>query len=319
MRHAAALLLSLAFIVPVVASEPGQPLDCSDWVFPIPGFSCAVFAAPPCGSAFCGGHYDGGQYDWAYDNIPLGNPRAVDNEGHLLSVRRRIYFIDNVIEPRRQFEIVRFDGTTETVIAFVQDRCSDAGCVNRDVVVPGNGTGSAPPIDVSEAGSVANFDAINGRLLVPIYTKCRIFPCPYTDARSVMALSGFATLFEVVQSYNPTTAALNFTVPAMPDGMAAAERFDTYYGPLVGPKDFSQAQPLRCNYPATIPQPGDYLEAGIVPDPPARQGYYYVTAATYHGQTRYGRKRENGVLSGRDPEGLPACALAPAPSVASLR
>jgi hypothetical protein len=59
------------------------------------------------------------------------------------------------------------------------------------------------------------------------------------------------------------------------------------------------------------------LEAGIVPDPPSRQGYYYVTAATYQGETRYGRKRAGGVLSGRDPAGLPRCTLGVLPAVES--
>ena len=35
----AAILLSVVS-VGAIASEPGQPLDCSDWVFLEPGFSC---------------------------------------------------------------------------------------------------------------------------------------------------------------------------------------------------------------------------------------------------------------------------------------
>ena len=45
--------------------------------------------------------------------------------------------------------------------------------------------------------------------------------------------------------------------------------------------------------------------------PYSRSGYvlgeFYITAATYQGQTRYGRTRVGGVLSGRDPSVLPAC------------
>ncbi|MHC4089481.1 MAG: hypothetical protein ACYSVY_04240 [Planctomycetota bacterium] len=29
-------------LLPVWASEPGEPLDCSDWVFLEPGLSCSV-------------------------------------------------------------------------------------------------------------------------------------------------------------------------------------------------------------------------------------------------------------------------------------
>ena len=34
----------------------------------------------------------------------------------------------------------------------------------------------------------------------------------------------------------------------------------------------------------------------------------YVTAATYEGATRYGRKTTAGQISGRDPAVLPVCA-----------
>ena len=36
-------------------------------------------------------------------------------------------------------------------------------------------------------------------------------------------------------------------------------------------------------------------------------GYWYVTAAIYQGERRYGRKANGGVLSGRNPGLLPVC------------
>jgi hypothetical protein len=45
-----------------------------------------------------------------------------------------------------------------------------------------------------------------------------------------------------------------------------------------------------------------------LPTPSPGQGRYYVTAVNYQGERRYGRRRMNGVLSGRDPAGLPGCA-----------
>ena len=47
--------------------------------------------------------------------------------------------------------------------------------------------------------------------------------------------------------------------------------------------------------------------ADTLPNPPAGTGRYYITAATYQGQTRYGRKRQGTVMSGRDPALLPVC------------
>ena len=75
-----------------------------------------------------------------------------------------------------------------------------------------------------------------------------------------------------------------------------------------GGDSVKQAHPLQCNYPATPPHVGDYLTvADTVPTPAPGQGVYYVTAATYQGATRYGRKTTAGHLSGRDPAMLPTC------------
>jgi hypothetical protein len=91
--------------------------------------------------------------------------------------------------------------------------------------------------------------------------------------------------------------------------MAGADHFDTYWGNLTHPIDFTQAHPLACDYPTAPPRVGDYLTvADTVPTPAPGHGVYYVTAATYRGATRYGRKTTAGHLTGRDPALLPACA-----------
>ena len=77
-------------------------------------------------------------------------------------------------------------------------------------------------------------------------------------------------------------------------------------GTLATVGDWSQLQPLQCGYPASPPSVGNYLTvADPLPTPSPGQGYYYVTAVNYQGQTRYGRQRTSGVLSGRDPGVLP--------------
>ena len=78
---------------------------------------------------------------------------------------------------------------------------------------------------------------------------------------------------------------------------------------LTQPIDFTQAHPLQCGYPAAPPHVGDYLAvADTVLTPAPGQGVYYVTAASYQGATRYGRKQTSGRMSGRDPALLPVCA-----------
>ena len=47
MRYLFSFLLVLLTTFPASASDPGEPLDCSDWVFLEPGISCQV-AVTPC-------------------------------------------------------------------------------------------------------------------------------------------------------------------------------------------------------------------------------------------------------------------------------
>ena len=83
----------------------------------------------------------------------------------------------------------------------------------------------------------------------------------------------------------------------MPEGFEDADWFDTYYGDLATVGDWSQVQPLQCGYPASSPSVGDYLEvADTLPTPSPGQGYYYVTAVMFQGETRYGRKASGGQL-----------------------
>ena len=127
----------------------------------------------------------------------------------------------------------------------------------------------------------------------------------------VAAIDGFPTMFDVLQSYTPTADSLGFRVPVMPEGLRSADHFDTYWGHVSDLPDFTLAQPMQCNYPASLPQAGDHL---TVPDtsplPSPGSVNYTVTAVTNGAQRRYGRKLINGVMSGRDPALLPACPTA---------
>jgi len=136
---------------------------------------------------------------------------------------------------------------------------------------------------------------------------CGSYP-PGTVDLWLASFSGFATTFDILQTYTPQ-ASLGFRVPYMPEGMAGADHFDSYWGNLTKPLDFTQAHPLQCGYPVAAPHVGDYLTvADTVPTPVPGRGIYYVTSATHQGATRYGRKTTAGHLSGRDPAMLPACA-----------
>ncbi len=286
-------------VLPVVASEPGQPLDCSDWVFQVPGFRCSVFLPPP-------------QPEQTFQSAwwARGNNIAADNEGNLVIVQERsgggsgAGFVDRI-------ELVRLSRNGEEVIGFVESRGDNLW---RDRIWPKDACdvssstcwGGGPRIEEG-----FTFDPVNGRLFLPLRSFCYGPNCPSTTYGGgwwVAVIEGFAPLLEIFQSYQPTSGALTFIAPRIPEGFPAADYFDTYYGDIATMGDWSQAQPLRCNYPATLPHAGDYLTASdTLPNPSAGQGYYYVTAATYQGQTRYGRKRQGAIMSGRDPSLLPAC------------
>lgn len=73
MRLPAAVVIAVVFLaaLPSLASEPGQPLDCSDMTFDLPGLTCTVLA-PLRVTAEYGSYFSRGS------NI------SFDNEGSLL-------------------------------------------------------------------------------------------------------------------------------------------------------------------------------------------------------------------------------------------
>jgi hypothetical protein len=124
----------------------------------------------------------------------------------------------------------------------------------------------------------------------------------------IAAIEGFATLYDISQTYTPTADNLAFRVPAHPEGLRAADHFDTYWGRVSDLPDFTRAHPMQCHYPATPPSAGDYLTVlDTSPLPVPGNINYTVTAVAYGVEKRYGRRRIGGIMSGRDPALLPGC------------
>ncbi len=284
-RLFAAAVVIFAFL-PALASEPGQPLDCSDWVFLQSGYTCHMIlgsGSPPI-------------------EMPRGAGSQFDNQGRLFRVTvRPVGDCGTASEGQFRTQLEWLNGGTWSVLAYVQDRCAQ-----------GHRGDDLKPLNVIGGVGDLAFDSQNGRMVVPLVDSCVYEPCdacpPGTGLYWLAAFDGFATLFDILQTFTPCASSLSFRIPYMPDGLAAADHFDTYWGDLANPIDFSQAHPLQCNYPGSPPHVGDYLTViDPLPNPSAGHGYYYVTAATYQGQTRYGRKASGGRLSGRDPAALRAC------------
>jgi len=286
MKHAVILLVAAQASL-ALASEPGQPLDCSDWVFLEPGLSCRM-VIPECAQD--------------YNGYICGNVagRPADADGSILSIRMRSFPTPTPCPTAgtigHQIEVSRMRDDTRSVIAVLTPRCGSSNTVDNARLAG----------DSAHAG----FDPNYGRLFLGLVLSCDPSSggqCTYTSINQLVAIEGFTTTFEILQSYVPE-ASLGFRVPYMPEGMAGADHFDTYWGALTKPINFTQAHSLQCAHPTAAPHVGDYLTiADTVPTPAPGQGVYYVTAATYQGATRYGRKTAAGQLSGRDPALLPAC------------
>ncbi len=275
-RLFAASILIVA-VLPALASEPGQPLDCSDWVFVEPGLSCTTWIPNPC--------------DERYPPCATSGIReAFDNQGRMYYTRMILSIRVESCGGIDRVELRRYDGASDQLVAYIESRCVD-------------GSGS----DSVAGGDDILFDDKAGRFITLLRDYCYGPSCNYSPGHWKAALGGFATTFDVLHTYTPQ-AALGFRVPYMPEGLPAADHFDTYTGDIATLGDFSQAQPLQCDYPTAPPSVGDYLTVNdSLPNPVVGRGRYYVTAATYQGQTRYGRKGFRGQLSGRDPALLPAC------------
>jgi hypothetical protein len=306
MRYTLISVGAALIVLPVWASDPGEPLDCSDMVFNDSGFSCVEFtdASEDC-------------YGAAGEMPPClgGEQHAFDNEGRLFEIRQESIGQCGSVDLLRT-KLQWYENGAWHVLAYVDDRCVDPGPpLYVDGVRPFNVCPMTFPFCAAEA---LTFDDKGGAMLILLesYCSCQApCTCPgYADPdmkknRWVAEVRGFATTFEILQSYVPATEEIGFRVPYMPEGFEYADWFDTYYGTLATVGDWTRLQPLQCEYPASPPSTGDYLTVGDpLPTPLPGRGYYWVTAVSHQGQTRWGRQAVNGVLSGRDPSVLPGCA-----------
>jgi hypothetical protein len=259
------------------ASDPGEPIDCADFVFHEPGHTCSIQEecfAPP--SDEC-------------DQI--GTAGLYDNEGRLLTLESTETIFGSRIE------LTARDAGGTTVIAEIAGR-ENPLLSTRDFVRPPNPTMS--------------FDAVNGVLVITLQSSCFADnggTCTYVARGWRAEIPGFTPLLDIFQSYEPASSSLSFVVPKHPEGLATADFFDTFVGVL--PVDFAEAQGLECGITApdgTAPVAGDLIMvADTLPQPSLGEGYWYVTAVNEAGSFRYGRASTSGTLHGRDPALFPTC------------
>ena len=214
MSRVAIVFTLIVALTPAFASEPGQPLDCSDWVFLEPGYSCTVL--PRAG--------------YRFSQLALSPLSILDNTGaQFLAVRLWPQWDDSCGQWLNRIELLADRGDENPrVLATIQARCFDPLNDRADQITaftPGGITG----------GQLQNvyfyFDAVGGRLLVALDSICRQTPgntfCDtsghnYSGVSWIAAISGFAPLLEIFQTYTPMqSSVLSAPQPsALPNGTA---------------------------------------------------------------------------------------------------
>ncbi len=294
-KRVALIVAAMSISTLALASQPGQPLDCSDWVFLEPGLRCETLVPFPCITA---PSLNPGPECYAGTNA-----RAIDNTGALL----------RLVQPdssrtvcgssfTNRNEIWEFRGETQRLLAYLDERCVTSSPLRMDLL-------GLEGLNAGDHSYGVVFDPISGRLIFGANPLCVGCP-PSEDYRggTLLAISGFATLHEVATTYSTEQAVFEFRAPVQPLGFAGVDHFDTYWGALTQPLDLSNAHPLQCAYSSTPTNPGDYLTIDVpVPNPAPGEANYVLTSVTYQGQTRAGRKASGGRLTGRDASRLPAC------------
>ena len=161
------VLVVVLLSVPVLASDPGEPLDCSDWVFLEPGLSCTVIDIEGCGAtSLCNS---------------LGRGVAPDNKGKLFFQNQFQLPLCSSGFPRKRHEIKRLSlRGDEELVGFVEDRCTSNGV--DDVRSPISGS--------------LRFDAVNGRLFLGLLSTCTE-GCKHFSW--IAAIDGFPTLADVLE------------------------------------------------------------------------------------------------------------------------
>ena len=210
MRKLAVVIAAFFVLSPfALASQPGQPMDCSDFVPVTPGFTCENFCAPPCPDAVASA--------WS-----PGSP-TLTNEGEIIQIRKVGSEVICGPFPLWRYEVVALTATTERLIGYWQERC----LVDND---------PAWQKDTLQFSPAVVFDDKRGRVLVKAVARCvaaGTSPCSpeydYDDPPWIGGIIGFQTTFDLMQTYSPPTA-FSFQVPYMPEGLGAADRFDTYWG-----------------------------------------------------------------------------------------
>lgn len=189
------------------ASQPGTPIDCTDFVPGEPGKTCRLFLArtfnpgqPPISPP---------SFDYMSTGIfSVGdNDRAIDNEGNLYRTAPACYG-----QPAQGVRVIRITGVapvggddpmgTESIVGAIPDRCAKTISSRRDLIW-------FPTINDTQDSARIAFDGIQGRLrisLVSYSTTRQSAQRDYYDVRWIAAIEGFPTLADVLRQRPRTSS-----------------------------------------------------------------------------------------------------------------
>jgi len=150
-----ALLVAVALASPALASQPGQPLDCSDWVFSLPGLSCVQETA-------------------AAGSVGKGADAVTDNDG-------AVWILRPVLLDGRggwdvniyRHELVRYINGSAEVVASITDRSAPLPeeRVRGEYSYCGGNETYCGYQGVKLANSLF-FDAVKGELIIYLHSFC---------------------------------------------------------------------------------------------------------------------------------------------------
>lgn len=187
MRHILCVLLTLvAAAMANLASEPGQPPDCDDWIIQEPDISCVTFSTFP---------YDDCVHSQKYTSVAPGRCAKWTQVDSLFDNEGSVIWIDNVYDPDECLEydvtrVMRYDGQTESVIATF---CPyHDGICEKSVSLRINRFGH--PGHAWTVDHQMMFDAVNGRLVIQLLRS----GCGDPKTVWQVAFEGFTPLAEAL-------------------------------------------------------------------------------------------------------------------------
>lgn len=142
---------ALMAFTPVLASQPGSALDCSDWVLAAPGLHCEMAAPLGCTSPSC-------------NPSVLRSPVVVGNAGGIYNIQCSFVFKCGG-ELALNISVYRLEDGQDVLIGEIEDRCVSEATPGTPAVFDRIFAG-AIHATVGSCGMM--FDPARGMLLIPL-------------------------------------------------------------------------------------------------------------------------------------------------------